>query len=131
MFYDYDDTEKSFRITYSDGKVRDLTEQELYEFFVFTKNGITKSFVELLNDLRNGKIVHGEDYEFDYDLGADIYRGSLNVECIGKVQKYTQDYTSSKSSSSGQCSHSDKYVNSAGGIKFWVCRSCKKDLGDA
>lgn len=29
------------------------------------------------------------------------------------------------------CLHKEKYINEAGGVKFWVCPSCKKDLGDA
>jgi hypothetical protein len=131
MFDDYDDNDKCYRITHSDGKTRDVTEQGLYEFYVFTRNGINKSFSDMLHDLRNGQLIHGEDYDYDWNLGVDVYKGKLFIEPIGRVQKYTQDYTSSKNSSSGQCSHSDKYVNSAGGIKFWVCRSCKKDLGDA
>ena len=29
------------------------------------------------------------------------------------------------------CYHEKKYINEAGGIKFWVCPVCKTDLGDA
>lgn len=130
MFDDYDNTDKCYRITHSDGMTRDVTEQGLYEFYIFTRNGITKPFSDVLHDLRNGQLVQGEDYDFDWNLGGDIYKGKLFIEPIGRVQKSASSQPSSNSSDN-QCRHPNKYVNSAGGVKFWVCPSCKKDMGNA
>lgn len=133
MFSDYDDIDKCYRITYSDGRTRDVTEQGLYEFYVFTRNGINKTFTEVLNDLRNGYMIHGEDYDFDWNMGVDVYKGKLFIEPIGRVQRSVPQQQSFKGfdPASGYCSHPNKYINSAGGTKFWVCPSCKRDLGDA
>lgn len=30
-----------------------------------------------------------------------------------------------------KCDHKDRYINEAGGKKFYVCPDCKADLGDA
>jgi hypothetical protein len=37
----------------------------------------------------------------------------------------------SKKETPSGCDHKGKYINQAGGIRFWVCPKCKKDLGDA
>jgi hypothetical protein len=129
MFDDYDNTDKRYRITNSDGMTRDVTEQGLYEFYIFTRNGINKSFSDVLHDLRNGHLVQGEDYDFDWNVGGDIYKGKLFIEPIGRVQKSAS--SGGASSSDNQCRHPNKYINSAGGVKFWVCPCCKKDMGNA
>lgn len=128
MFDDYDDIDKCYRITCSDGRTRDVTEQGLYEFYVFTRTGINKSFSDMLHDLRNGYLIHGEDYDFDWDMGVDVYKGKLFIEPIGRVLKGGHLPTPNTTT---PCAHKDKYINVAGGVKFWFCRLCKRDLGDA
>jgi hypothetical protein len=133
MFDDYDNTDKCYRITHADGRTRDVTEQKLYEFYLFSHNGITRPFSDILHDLRNGKLIQGEDYDFDWKLGIEVHKGKLFIEPIGRVQKSAPSQSSSKGSNSSdsQCRHPNKYVNSAGGVRFWVCPSCKKDMGNA
>lgn len=130
MFDNYDDTDKSYRITYSDGKTRDVTEQGLYEFYIFSTTGITKSFSELLNDLRNGHLIVAEDNDFDWNMGSNVYKGKLYIEPIGGIKpQLTQSVDMFKREYG--CSHPRKYVNSAGGVKFYVCPDCLADLGNA
>jgi hypothetical protein len=130
FYYDYDDMDKCFRITHADGRTRDVTEQGLYDFYVFNRHGINKSFTEVVNDLRNGHLIHGEDYDFDWNLGVDIYKGKLFIEPIGRVQKSSPPQQEMFKREYG-CSHPRKYINSAGGVRFYVCPDCKRDLGDA
>jgi len=39
-------------------------------------------------------------------------------------------YVNAEPPSIPECNHEDKYINSAGGTRFWYCRKCGSDLGD-
>jgi hypothetical protein len=128
MFDSYDNTEKTYEIIYSDKTTVELTTQELYEFFIFTDTNIGGDFSDLKKRLDSGYAVMGDHMEWDWGLGCNNYKGRITITRITppKIPKATlQPFQS------GACDHKGKYINQAGGVRFWVCPKCKKDLGDA
>lgn len=128
MFNTYDDNEKHYEVTYSDYTTVKFTTQELYEFFIFTETNISGDFEDLKLKLDKGIIVTGDHNEWDWSLGCTNYKGRLSITKITPPKIPTNNKFESKTSG---CSHEGKYINQAGGFKFWVCPKCKKDLGDA
>ena len=128
MFDNYDNYEKKYKIKHTcNGTIRELTTQELYEFYIFHTHNINEDFTAILKRLDSGDTVLGDDIEFDFTMGNDIYKGQIKItkfiphglkinELPPPVPKY--------------CSHKNKYINTAGGKKFYVCPNCKADLGD-
>lgn len=127
MFDSYDNNEKAYEVIYSDKTVVQLTTQELYEFFIFTDTNIAGDFSDLKKKLDSGFAVMGDHQEWDWNMGANVYKGRLTITRYipPKIPSYAK-----KEKSSG-CDHQGKYINQAGGVRFWVCPKCKKDLGDA
>jgi hypothetical protein len=129
MFDTYDSYEKKYRITYtSTGRTNELTTQELYEFYIFNTHNIYDSFEDVLKRLDAGDTVLGDDNEFDFTIGTEVYNGQLKItKSIPKGLKMNTLPPPVPNS----CDHRDKYINSAGGVRFYVCPKCKRDLGDA
>lgn len=129
MFETFDTVEKKYRVVYSStGYVVDLTTQELYDFYIFNTHNIFDSFEDILKQLDDGNTVLGDDNEFDWDMGSNVYQGKVKItKYMFKGMKMNHLPPPVPKS----CDHKGKYVNSAGGVKFWYCPSCKKDLGDA
>jgi hypothetical protein len=130
MFDEYDDIEKAYEITYPDKTETQFTAQELYEFFLLSGTGIVGDFSDLKKRLDSGYAVTGDHMEWDWNLGTSIYKGKLIITRI-TPPKVPVKLSNDKKSNESKCKHEGKYVNQAGGIRFWVCPSCKKDLGDA
>jgi hypothetical protein len=126
MFDFYDNEEKDYELTRWDGTTEVLTEQELHDFILFCLNPSAQSFEKILSDLNKGMTVTESYYDFDWNMGTSVYKGNVKFKKISLSQSIPP-----KIPSTGKCKHEGKYVNSAGGFKFWVCPTCKKDLGDA
>lgn len=124
----YDDEHQVYKLKYSSNGISEFkTAQELYEFFMLEEHKLLCTFNELKKKLDNGDTVYAEDWKYNWGSGTHEYEGAIvlsNPTSKGiAVAKPT--------STSGYCDHKDKYVNSAGGIRFWFCRSCRRDIGDA
>jgi hypothetical protein len=127
MFSTWDDIEKLYNILISTGEARHLTTQELYEYFIFNDTGIGGEFVDLKVRLDRGESVVGDYCEWDWNLGTNAYRGRIAITRSNKTN------ASPNVSSVGKlkCAHRNKYINEAGGVKFWFCKDCRSDLGNA
>jgi hypothetical protein len=129
MFDIYDDYNKLYELTFSDGNIESLTTQELWEFFLMQEHSITGTFKQLKARLDKGEEITAQDTRYDWTLQTSIYVGNVLIKRIKPlVQKTTQPTTTATPTT---CLHQGKYVNQAGGVKFWVCPLCKKDLGNA
>jgi hypothetical protein len=129
MFDIYDDYNKLYELTFSDGNIESLTTQELWEFFLMQEHSITGTFQQLKARLDKGEEITAQDTRYDWTLQTSIYVGNVLIKRIKPlVQKTTQPATTATPTT---CLHQGKYVNQAGGVKFWVCPLCKKDLGNA
>jgi hypothetical protein len=129
MFDIYDDYTKLYELTFSDGNIESLTTQELWEFFLMQEHSITGTFQQLKARLDKGEEITAQDTRYDWTLQTSIYVGNVLIKKIKPlVQKTTQPATTATPTT---CLHQGKYVNQAGGVKFWVCPLCKKDLGNA
>lgn len=126
MFDMYDDNEAFYKLKYSSNGVIDyLTTQALYEFFMLEEHKLLCTFSELLKQLDRGDIVYAEQWTFNWHSSTNDYEGAIVITRPDATK------VAAVPSVIGGCLHKDKYVNNAGGTKFWYCRSCKKDLGDA
>jgi hypothetical protein len=126
MFHAYDDHDYCYELIYPDGRKVSKTAQGLSEFFVFSEHGLGYDFEEFMNKLDKGYVVSAEDNAYDY--GSQSYRYQGNILINKKKQTKSEAPPEHKHL---DCKHTDKYVNSAGGVKFYVCPKCKQDLGDA
>jgi hypothetical protein len=125
MFSTWDDEVKTYNVLSSDGSLKSLTTQELFEYFIFHDLGITGEFVDLKVRLDKGESVDGDDCQWDWGIGANVYKGRLTITKItGLKIKPVHKETNG-------CKHENKYINEAGGIKFWFCKNCRSDLGNA
>ena len=68
--------------------------------------------------------------EWDWHMGCNTYKGRLTITRITPPTR-TPDYTKEYSTDANGCKHENRYINEAGGVRFWVCPKCKKDLGNA
>jgi hypothetical protein len=127
MFSTWDDEVKSYSILNPTGEIKHLTTQELYEYIIFNDIGISEDFSDLKVKLDRGESVIGDYCEWDWNLGSTIYRGRITIT---KSNKDSAPKHVSKADNL-KCGHSNKYINEAGGIKFYVCPQCKADLGNA
>jgi hypothetical protein len=127
MFDTWDDIEKLYNVLISTGEARHLTTQELYEYFLFNDTGIKGEFVDLKVRLDKGESVAGDFYEWDWSLGTNAYRGRITITRSNKTNMSQHKSNTGKL----KCDHRNKYINEAGGTKFWFCKDCKSDLGDA
>ena len=127
MFNYYDDSKKEYEIIHHDGTTESLTAQELYEFYILNEHGLNDAFDYTKRRLDSGETVVADDNVYDWNLSSSIYKGRL----LFKKANFTQKVPPKINTTSSGCSHSNKYINEAGGIKFCFCKSCKSDLGDA
>jgi hypothetical protein len=125
MFSTWDDEVKVYNIEFSDGTIKQLTTQELYEYFLFHDIGIKGEFVDFKHRLDEGELVNAEDVQWDWGVGASIYKGLLKISKIRDIKSKPFHKETNR------CNHKNKYINEAGGTRFWVCPQCKADLGDA
>lgn len=125
MFDEYDDKTKEYIIINSEDSEESLTAQELYHFYIMNDIGINESFELLKRKLDNGEEIRGKDYQYDWSLGVNVCKGMLTI----KKRKLLKSTTISPVI--GNCNHPNKYINQAGGKRFYVCPNCKADLGDA
>jgi hypothetical protein len=123
----HDDYVKKYKVKFSEGNTEEFTKQGLYEFFILTEHDINMSFEELVRNLETDNI-YGKDMEYDWNSSCHIYKGAIVISKIDRLPSGTQFVPPPIPTT---CQHKDKYVNQAGGVKFYVCRTCKADLGDA
>jgi|688.fasta_scaffold1356418_1 hypothetical protein len=123
FFPSYDDTNKTYEVEYSSGEKEVLTTQELYEFYLLTEHGLTYNFDYVKSKIDDGEEIKADDYDYDWNLGAQIYKGKLTIKKVNQTKQPSNNLHNG-------CGHSNKYINQAGGIKFWYCKDCKSDLGD-
>jgi hypothetical protein len=128
MFDTYDTVEKKYKVVYSaSGYTNELTTQELYDFYIFNTHNIFDSFEDIIKQLDNGDTIIGDDNEFDWDMGANVYQGKVKItKNVFKGMKVNHLPPPVPKT----CDHKDKYINRAGGVRFYFCPSCRKDLGD-
>lgn len=125
MFDLYDNSNRIYKIVFSSNKEELLTKQEFYEWFLLSEHGIKTSFESVVSTLENGESLSADEYDYDWGLGINVYKGKLRIT---KVSGYS---FSPPQLPNTNCSHKNKYINHAGNIKFWYCKDCKSDLGDA
>lgn len=128
MFEMYDDRDFKYEITFSDNETKKLTENNLYEFYIFNDHNIDMSFEQILSELEKGFTLVGDDQYFDFALGTHLYKGRLTIKKCRPDNKIQNN--SIEKLVTAECQHQNKYINHAGGIRFWVCPVCKKDLGN-
>lgn len=128
MFDSYDDTEKAYEVIFSDKTVVHYTAQQLYEFFIFNDLNIDEDFSDIKKRLDSGFAVIGDHQEYDWQMAVNVYKGKLSITRY-IPPKIPNSWT--KQEKSTDCAHDGKYINQAGGVRFWVCPKCKKDLGNA
>jgi restriction endonuclease S subunit len=129
MFETYDDIDRFYELKYEDGTVVNLTAMELYEYYLLHEHGILDSYERLKLRLDGGEEITASHYVYDFSIGANIYKGKVKFKNFNATKKSTT--VSKQSIPDVICKHENKYINQAGGIKFWICPKCKKDLGDA
>jgi len=125
MFSTWDDETKAYNILFSDGSLKSFTTQELYEYYIFNDVGIKDEFVDLKFRLDNGESITANETKWDWNTATNVYKGRLVITKINKakVKPFHPE--------ANGCRHENKYVNEAGGIKFWFCKDCRSDLGNA
>lgn len=123
----YDTVNKDYKIIFSNGKEDTFTKQDLWEWFLLSEHGILIDFDTMLNRLDKELEFTASHYEYDWSLSTNIYKGKLIIKKINQEVKVS---TPTKSETFNTCKHNNKYINEAGGIKFWFCKDCKEDLGD-
>lgn len=126
MFETYDDSDPCYELIYPDGRKVNKTMQALAEFYVFSEHKLTYTFDEFIDRLEKGYVVSAEDNSYDYGAQSYVYHGNI---LINKIKKTKANPSTPPDHRHLTCDHKDKYVNSAGGVKFWVCPRCKSDLG--
>ena len=125
MFSTWDDQTKAYNILFADGTLQSFTTQELYEYYIFNDVGIKDEFVDIKFRLDNGESITADETKWDWINATNVYKGKLVITKINssKVKPIHKEING--------CKHENKYINEAGGIKFWVCPRCKSDLGNA
>ena len=128
MFDTYDNLEKKYKVYYTaSGNSNEFTTQELYEFYIFNTHNIYDSFEDIIKRLDAGDTIIGDDNDFDWTLGSNVYQGQVKITKLApKGMRISQVPPPIPTG----CDHKGKYINTAGGIKFYVCPKCKADLGD-
>ena len=128
MLNTYDDEDEVYKLKYSSNGVSEFkTAQELYEFFMLEEHKILSTFSELLKKLDSGNTVYAEEWAYNWHSSTHEYEGAIVIS----KPSATKNSPPPVPTQAGYCNHKDKYVNSAGGTKFWFCPQCRKDLGDA
>ena len=127
MFSHYDDSKKEYEIVRDNGVTETLTAQEFYEFYIIQNHGLHAPFDHTKRRVDSGETVVAEDNQFDWGMGSVVYKGRLFFKKIASSPKVT----AKPNTTGSNCLHRNKYINEAGGIKFWYCKDCKSDLGDA
>lgn len=123
-----DDTEVKYEIILSDKTVIKCTTSKLYDFYIFNEHNIPLDFQQLTSQLDAGYAITGDDTDFDFSSCSYVYKGKLILSKHHSKDQIKTAVTNIKVSN--ECKHEKKYINQAGGIRFWVCPVCKKDLGN-
>ena len=131
MFDLYDDNSEDYTIVHHDGEKTNLTAQSLYEFIVLNETDLTDSFESIKRRLDSGEEIIAGDYSYDWNIGSTVYKGRLKIYKRSQ-HEFKREYLRDVPPiiNSPKCHHKNKYINEAGGIKFWFCKDCKSDLGD-
>lgn len=128
MFDSYENTIPEYQFSNpTTGDEFTWTAQELFEFYTFNEHSLAGDFDEVKRKLDIGLHLETDHYYYDWGLGVNVYKGRVTLKKIAKNTPVVKELI--KSPVAG-CRHDKKYINEAGGTKFWVCPSCKKDLGD-
>lgn len=130
MFDQYDNELREYVVTYADGSEDVCTAEELHHFYILNDVGISDPFDDLKRRLDRGEVIVGRDNQYDWGLATNVYKGNLQFKKRNAFKREYLNKTESVSKTTG-CDHSKKYINQAGGIRFYVCPDCKADLGDA
>jgi len=128
MFEDFDNKQKRYEITYPNNTTIKVTTQELYEFYIFQVDDFDGDFSDLKFKLDSGHTITVSHNEFDFGLGAPVYKGKLSI-----TRFHVPSPVHSTNATQAACDHKNKYIvqHFNGGVKYWVCPVCKADLGDA
>lgn len=133
MFDVFDDTDHCYEIVFDNGVTKKWSAQKLYEYYVFNELDFVApknlEFVDIKHKLDKGEILQGTELNRDW-FGNNTSTQKFTLR-NNKVKLSYGIQVSQKEPTTTACRHENKYVNQAGGIKFWVCPNCKKDLGDA
>lgn len=125
----------SYKILDDNGQVDEINDHELIKIFTyFYENDITSvvdidSFRDYLKAGNRYKFGSGHVIYFDND---DEYTnwGWPDVPDFWSLDSDEDEDVPKLMPPVPQCQHKRKYVNMAGGTKFYVCPDCKSDLGD-
>lgn len=118
---------KKYRFTTTTGIEQDLTEEDLCILLMLDLSNINLgTTAEVIKRLDSGFDITDNYYEFDFNLGANVYKGRFTLTSIKQKPS-----TPPPIPKSAKCDHKGAYVNEAGGVRFIVCPKCKQDLGDA
>ena len=88
-------------------------------YFIENPQADMETFYNVLEKLESGKIVHLNDNQ------SVQKSGNNNITYTHKDSGKLPDLPKNT-----KCLHTNKYINSAGGVKFYYCKDCKTDLGD-
>ena len=128
MFDMYENTIKKYKFTTTTGIKQELTENDLYELMMLDIHHVNIGvFTDVIRKLDLGFNIEEDYYEFDWVLGTPVRKGRFTLSKL--KQKLTTEPPPIPKNSG--CDHKGKYVNEAGGVRFFVCPKCKADLGDA
>ena len=102
---------KEYRVTHPNRSFEDMTENELWDWFIRVRPDST-SWFEFKGDL-------AEKGEVRFNNGSIVLLLSEKANVGTKTDTQIN-----------KCWHTETFVNHAGGVKFKQCVKCKKDLGD-
>lgn len=113
---EYEDT-LIYEVKTDDGTTYlDLVHLDYLFEYEFLRDTLNLSFNDFTNKLHNGEVI------------------SVNTMLLGNVLfSVRSEYLNKNKQPANTCTHSAKYIsqNFSGGVRYWVCPTCKSDLGDA
>lgn len=130
MWTDYsslDNIDIRYELSFPDGKIQKMTERDLFDYYVLYDHKLKLEFADLILKLETETIT-AEDNTYDWSLQVMVYNGLISIK---RIREDFRKNSIIPPVIGDKCIHISKYINRAGGIKFWVCPDCKADLGDA
>lgn len=124
----YDNFKRDYEIISYDGISETMTAQEFYEYFILQEMDIKDAFDSVKKRIDSGEVIVTGQYDWDFQLGQSIYKGKLTMR--RKDHQLNLQPKSLPPKEPEKCKHENKYINQAGGIRFYVCPKCKADLGN-